>query len=151
MPFRSDAMNVARKLLVPFFALLLAACSASSDPVAGIADGDWLLDGRDYSAQRFSPLTQINADNVSQLGFAWYDDLDTFRGVEATPIYADGVLYNTLPWNITMAYDAKTGKRLWTYDPKVDRARGRLACCEPVARGLALWKGKVIIATLDGR
>ncbi|MBO9581682.1 MAG: PQQ-dependent dehydrogenase, methanol/ethanol family [Sphingobium sp.] len=112
---------------------------------------DWLSDGRGYDAQRYSPLTQINAANVKQLGIAWYDELDTMRGVEATPLYADGVLYNTLPWNITMAYDARTGKRLWTYDPKVPREYGRYACCEPVARGLALWKGKVIIATLDGR
>jgi quinohemoprotein ethanol dehydrogenase len=112
---------------------------------------EWLSDGRGYDAQRYSPLTQINASNVKQLGIAWYDELDTMRGVEATPLYADGVLYNTLPWNITMAYDARTGKRLWTYDPKVPREYGRYACCEPVSRGVALWKGKVIIATLDGR
>jgi len=112
---------------------------------------DWVHDGRTYSAQRYSPLTQIDAGNVNQLGIAWYDDLDTYRGVEATPIYADGVLYNTLPWNITIAYDARTGKRLWTFDPKVPREYGRYACCEPVARGLAMWKGKIIIATLDGR
>ncbi len=116
------------------------------------SDGaNWLHDGRAYDAQRYSPLTQINAENVSQLGIAWYDELDTFRGVEATPLYADGVLYNILPWNITIAYDARTGKRLWTYDPKVPREYGRYACCEPVARGLAMWKGKIIIATLDGR
>jgi quinohemoprotein ethanol dehydrogenase len=112
---------------------------------------DWVHDGRTYSAQRYSPLDQINAGNVSQLGIAWYDELDTFRGVEATPLYADGVIYNILPWNITTAYDARTGKRLWTYDPKVPREYGRYACCEPVARGLAMWNGKIIIATLDGR
>ncbi|MBB5985192.1 PQQ-dependent dehydrogenase, methanol/ethanol family [Sphingobium lignivorans] len=112
---------------------------------------DWLHDGRTYSAQRFSPLDQINPGNVSRLGIAWYDDLDTYRGVEATPLYADGVLYNILPWNVTIAYDARTGKRLWTYDPDVPREYGRYACCEPVARGLAMWNGKIIIATLDGR
>ena len=112
---------------------------------------DWLHDGRTYSAQRYSPLDQINAGNVNQLGIAWYDELDTYRGVEATPLYADGVLYNILPWNVTIAYDARTGKRLWTYDPKVPREYGRYACCEPVARGLAMWNGKIIIATLDGR
>ncbi len=117
----------------------------------GVNGADWLHDGRTYSAQRYSPLTQINADNVGRLGIAWYDELDTYRGVEATPLYADGVLYNILPWNITIAYDARTGSRLWTYDPKVPREYGRYACCEPVARGLALWKRKVIIATLDGR
>jgi quinohemoprotein ethanol dehydrogenase len=111
----------------------------------------WLSDGRTYSAQRFSPLTQIDAGNVDQVGLAWYDDLDTYRGVEATPLYADGVLYNISAWNIATAYDARTGKKLWTYDPQVPREMGRYACCEPVARGLALWKGKAIIATLDGR
>ena len=113
--------------------------------------GQWLADGRTYTAQRFSPLTQITAANVQQLGLAWFDELDTYRGVEATPLYADGVLYNISAWNITTAYDARTGKRLWTYDPEVPREWGRYACCEPDARGLALWKGKAIIATLDGR
>ena len=111
----------------------------------------WPSDGRDYTAQRYSPLTQIDASNVNQLGLAWYDDLDSYRGVEATPIYADGVLYNILPFNITIAYDARTGERLWTYDPQVPRENARYACCEPVSRGLAMWNGKIIIATLDGR
>jgi quinohemoprotein ethanol dehydrogenase len=129
----------------------LAAGAASADPLASPAPGEWPSDGRDYTAQRYSPLTQINAQNVGQLGLAWYDDLDTFRGVEATPVYADGVLYNTLPFNITIAYDARTGRRLWTYDPETPREMGRYACCEPVSRGLALHGDKVIIATLDGR
>ncbi|WP_241657338.1 PQQ-dependent dehydrogenase, methanol/ethanol family [Aurantiacibacter suaedae] len=136
-------------------ALLLASCTTATVPpqaATPLADaGEWTSDGRDYSAQRYSPLTQITAQNVSQLGLAWYDDLATYRGVEATPLYADGVLYNTLPWNITIAYDARTGERLWTYDPKVPREYGRYACCEPVSRGLAMHEGKIIIATLDGR
>jgi quinohemoprotein ethanol dehydrogenase len=138
---------------------MLAACAAATqqlpgsaaDPLAAPEAGEWLSDGRTYSAQRYSPLTQIDADNVSQLGIAWFDDYDTFRGIEATPLYAGGVLYNTLAWNITIAYDARTGERLWTFDPEVPREMGRYACCEPVARGLALWDDKVIIATLDGR
>ncbi|MEO6389320.1 MAG: PQQ-dependent dehydrogenase, methanol/ethanol family [Croceibacterium sp.] len=128
-----------------------SASRASADPLASPQADEWPSDGRDYTAQRYSPLTQINASDVSQLGLAWFDDLETYRGVEATPIYADGVLYNTLAWNITIAYDARTGHRLWTYDPQVPREFGRIACCEPVARGLAMHGDKVIIATLDGR
>jgi len=119
--------------------------SADTEP------GQWLMDGRNYSAQRYSTLRGINETNVKELGLAWYAELDTLRGVEATPLFVDGVLYNISAWNITSAYNAKTGKRLWTYDPKVPREWGRYACCEPVARGLAVWNGKVIIATLDGR
>ena len=89
--------------------------------------------------------------NVGELGLAWYADLDTYRGVEGTPIEVDGVLYNTSAWNITTAYDATTGKVLWSYDPKVPPQIGRLACCDIVSRGLAVWKGKVIIGALDGR
>ncbi len=111
----------------------------------------WLMDGRTYSSQRYSPLDQINQGDLGQLGLAWYADLDTYRGVEATPLFIDGVLYNISAWNIITAYDARSGKVLWTYDPQVPREWGRYACCEPVARGLAAWKGKIIIATLDGR
>jgi quinohemoprotein ethanol dehydrogenase len=122
-----------------------------ADPLAAPASGSWPSDGRDYTAQRYSPLTQINSGNVGQLGLAWYDDLGTYRGVEATPIFVDGVLYNILPFNIVTAYDGATGAKLWTYDPQVPREMARYACCEPVSRGLALWHDRIIVATLDGR
>jgi len=109
------------------------------------------MDGGTYTAQRFSTLKQIDEHNVSELGLAWYYDLDTLRGVEATPLAIDGVIYNISAWNITTAHEARTGKLLWSYDPKVPRQWGRYACCEPVARGLAAWKHNIIIATLDGR
>ena len=113
--------------------------------------GTWLMDGRTYQAQRYSPLAQINEGNVKDLGLAWYRELDTLRGVEGTPLVVDGILYNTSAWNITTAYNAKNGKPLWSFDPQVPRQWGRYACCEPVSRGLAYWKNTVIIATLDGR
>ena len=113
--------------------------------------GEWMSWGRTYDEQRFSPLDQVNQNTVGKLGLAWFADLNTYRGVEGTPIEVDGVLYNTSAWNLTTAYDAATGKVLWTYDPKVPPQVGRLACCDIVSRGLAVWKGKVIIATLDGR
>jgi quinohemoprotein ethanol dehydrogenase len=128
-----------------------AAVDATRLRAAQSEPGQWLMDGRTYNAQRYSPLQHINESNVQQLGLAWYAELDTFRGVEGTPLFVDGVLYNISAWNITTAYNAKTGRRLWTYDPKVPREMGRYACCEPVARGLAFWKRNVIIATLDGR
>jgi quinohemoprotein ethanol dehydrogenase len=142
-------MHLAR--LLALIAALALVGAAAPDPLAVPTGGDWPSDGRDYTAQRYSPLTQINVGNVGRLGLAWFDELGTYRGVEATPIYADGVLYNTLPFNITIAYDAATGRKLWTYDPQVPREFARFACCEPVSRGLAMWRDRVVIGTLDGR
>ncbi|HEY0342520.1 MAG TPA: PQQ-binding-like beta-propeller repeat protein, partial [Steroidobacteraceae bacterium] len=113
--------------------------------------GEWLTPGRDTGEQRFSPLKRINDTNVERLGLAWYAPLNTYRGVEATPLMIDGVLYNISAWDITTAYDAATGKVFWTYDPKIAPEWSRLACCGPVSRGLTAWKGNIIIAALDGR
>jgi len=153
MSFRKRPAALMGGVAALLAALALAACGmlSAGDPLANVADGEWPADGRDYTAQRYSPLTQITPENIGDLGLAWYADLDTYRGVEGTPIFADGVLYNTSAWNITTAYDGATGKELWTFDPEVPREMGRYACCEPVSRGLATWKDKVIIATLDGR
>jgi quinohemoprotein ethanol dehydrogenase len=113
--------------------------------------GQWMSTGRTWNEERFSPLKQINDANVQRLGLAWFAPLNTFRGVEATPLVIDGVLYNVSAWDLTTAYDAATGKVLWTYDPKVAPEWARLACCGPVSRGIAAWHGKIIIAALDGR
>ena len=111
----------------------------------------WPMDGNTYDAQRYSTLDRINEHNVERLGLTWFHDLDTLRGVEATPLVIGTVLYDISAWDITYAFDATNGKLLWTYDPKVPREWGRYACCEPVSRGLAWWQGHLIIATLDGR
>ncbi|HVY89678.1 MAG TPA: PQQ-dependent dehydrogenase, methanol/ethanol family, partial [Hyphomonadaceae bacterium] len=115
------------------------------------AAGEWLSNGRTYSEQRFSPLKQIDASNVKSLGVAWEYRTYSVRGLEATPLVADGVMYITKPWSIVTALDARTGKEIWTYDPKVPGATGRYACCDVVNRGVALWKDGVFVGTLDGR
>ncbi|MCW8194811.1 PQQ-dependent dehydrogenase, methanol/ethanol family [Proteobacteria bacterium 005FR1] len=112
---------------------------------------EWLSHGRSYDEQRFSPLDQINADSISSLGLAWYADMDTSRGQEATPIVVDGALYVTTAWSNVKAFDAKSGKLLWAWDAKVDRSKGVDACCDVVNRGVAVWNGKVFVGTLDGR
>jgi len=113
--------------------------------------GNWLSTGRTYDEQRFSPLQQINDRNVSALGLAWYYDLDTSRGQEATPIIVDGTMYVTTAWSMVKALDAKTGALKWAYDPKVPKEWGVYACCDVVNRGVAVWENKVYFATLDGR
>ncbi len=114
--------------------------------------GQWMSYGRDYNEQRYSPLTQINADNVGRLGLAWYADLAEKGGsYETTPIAVDGRIFVTSPWSKVYAFDAKTGERLWKYDPKVPGQFAVKLCCGIVNRGVAVWKGKVIWGTLDGR
>jgi PQQ-dependent dehydrogenase (methanol/ethanol family) len=120
----------------------------------GAADaepGNWMAHGRTWSEQRFSPLTAVHKENVSELGLAWSFDFGSTRGVEATPIVVDGVMYVTAPWSIVFALDAARGELLWTYDPAVPRDWGRYACCDVVNRGVAVWKGAVFVGTLDGR
>src|SRR5262249_6024963 len=112
---------------------------------------NWLSYGRTYSEQRFSPLTKITADNAKQLGLAWYADLDTNRGQEATPLVIDGVLYTSTAWSLVKAYDAATGKLLWSYDPEVPKELGVEGCCDVVSRGIAAWEGKIYLATFDAR
>jgi PQQ-dependent dehydrogenase (methanol/ethanol family) len=112
---------------------------------------NWLAHGRTSSEQRFSPLNQINDSNVGELGLAWYVDLDTTRGQEATPLVVDGVLYSTSAWSKVQAVDAKTGRLLWQYDPEVPGIWDVRACCGVQNRGAAVWKGRVYVGTLDGR
>ncbi|HEY8509007.1 MAG TPA: PQQ-dependent dehydrogenase, methanol/ethanol family [Steroidobacteraceae bacterium] len=122
---------------------------ASSSPKNA---GQWMSHGRDYSEQRYSPLKQINVDNVSQLGLAWYADLAERGGsYETTPIVVDGRIFITAPWSRVYAFDARTGKQLWKYDPKVPGEWAVNLCCGIVNRGVAVWKGRVIWGTLDGR
>jgi quinohemoprotein ethanol dehydrogenase len=96
--------------------------------------GQWISYGRTWDEQRFSPLKQINDQNAGRLGLARFAELNTYRGVEATPLEVDGVLYNISAWNILSAYDARNGHLLWTYDPKVAPEWARYACCGPSAR-----------------
>jgi quinohemoprotein ethanol dehydrogenase len=112
---------------------------------------DWPVHGGTGDEQRFSPLDQINRQTIADLKPAWYLDFDTTRGQEATPIMVDGVIYTTTAWSKVYAVDARTGKQLWYYDPKVPGATGVKACCDVVNRGVAVADGKVLLATLDGR
>jgi len=124
---------------------------ASRSTNADQQPGNWMSYGRTYSEQRFSPLKQINDQNVGQLALAWYVDLDTRRGQEGTPIVVDGVMYFTTAWSKVFAVKAATGEKLWSYDPKVPPEWAVNACCDVVNRGVAVWQGKVFVGTLDGR
>ena len=150
-------------------ATTVAGCSGPSEPPAAPAPDfsraitperlqnaasephNWLTHGGTYLEQRHSPLTQIAKDNLSRLAPAWHFEFDTYRGQEATPLVADGVLYTTSAWSKAYALNAATGELIWSYDPKVSGAAGAKACCDVNSRGPALYGNTLIIATLDGR
>jgi quinohemoprotein ethanol dehydrogenase len=113
--------------------------------------GNWLSYGRTYSEQRFSPLARIDDKNAKQLGLAWFADLDTNRAQEATPLIVDGVMYVSTAWSLVKAYDARTGRLLWAYDPQVRRELGVNACCDVGNRGVAAWNHKIFVGVYDGR
>jgi quinohemoprotein ethanol dehydrogenase len=131
----TSSMNVSDARLV----------NAASEPQ------NWLSHGGTYKEQRYSTLNQINLDNVDKLGLAWFFDLDGTRGLEATPIVVDGVMYVTGTWSRIYALDAVTGQLLWKYDPKVPPEWAVHLCCDVVNRGVAVWDDKVYAGTLDGR
>jgi quinohemoprotein ethanol dehydrogenase len=149
--------------------VLLAACAKSTPPTvqkppkpvaqvdgprmigAGQDAANWLTHGGTYAEERFSSLAQIDVNTVKTLGLAWSLDLDTNRGQEATPLVIDGVMYTTSAWSKVQAIDPRTGKLLWQYDPFVAGSTGVRSCCDVVNRGVAAWKGRLYVGTLDGR
>ncbi|HZP33298.1 MAG TPA: PQQ-dependent dehydrogenase, methanol/ethanol family [Candidatus Acidoferrales bacterium] len=159
---KCQQQHLARRLSFVFASLTLAVitgCARSrvtvvDDATLSAADSDaanWLTYGRTYSEQRFSPLKQIDEQTVSRLGLTWSYDLATLRGLEATPLVQDGVMYTSSAWSLVYAFDASTGKLLWQYDPHVAKDHAKFVCCDVVNRGVALYRGRVYVGTLDGR
>jgi quinohemoprotein ethanol dehydrogenase len=165
----ADATWLPRALLgAPAFAAAIAlaffvahSSAFASGPAAAVNDarikaadeepGQWMTHGRDWAEQRYSPLTGIDSSNVTRLGLAWAWEPGTTRGMEATPLVIDGVMYATGEWSRVYALDAKTGKPLWTYDPFVMGAKGRDGCCDVVNRGVAAYEGRLYLGAFDGR
>lgn len=139
--------NTPESLIEPEFAYITQEriIEADNEP------GNWLSYGRNYEEQRFSPLTQINKNNIDDLELEWSFDMNSTRALESTPIVEDGIMFLTSEWSIVYAIDARTGSEIWVYDPEVPKDWGRKACCDVVNRGAAVWKGYLFFATLDGR
>ncbi len=120
---------------------------------------DWITYGLDLGERRYSPLTQIDAKNVAQLGQAMSIEVPggNFNppgggNQEATPLVSNGVLYNITTWSVAYAIDLRTGKLLWKWDPEVNRpAVQSKICCGVVNRGVGLYENKVIVPVIDGR
>ncbi len=116
------------------------------------SDVQWTQHGGNPNEQRYSKLKQVTADNVGQLGLAWYAEISERGGYQSTPLVIDGVLYMTAPWSSLYAFDAKSGKQLWKVDPKAPREMAATSiCCNISNRGAAYADGKIIWGTIDGR
>jgi quinohemoprotein ethanol dehydrogenase len=115
-------------------------------------DVEWTQHGGNPNEQRYSKLNQVTADNIGQLGLAWYADIPERGGYQSTPLLIDGVLYMTAPWSSLYAFDAKSGKQLWKVDPQAPREIAATSiCCNISNRGAAYADGKIIWGTIDGR
>ena len=156
---KPQSETLSRSILALLMCVLLVACGAAGtdrvddDALAKAAQntGEWLSYGRTQDEQRFVPLDRINKSNISELGLAWAADLDSDRGQEGTPLVIDGVIYITTAWSKVRAYDARSGRLLWRFDPQVPPSAAANACCDVVNRGLAAWNDAVFLGTLDGR
>jgi alcohol dehydrogenase (cytochrome c) len=114
------------------------------------ADSDqnnWRLNGRTYDNQRFSPLTQINKNNVKQLKPVALIQTGVAASMEGTPLEINGILYIETASNNVQAYDAVSGEELWSYIPTIEFSD---LCCGPQARGVAVANGKLFISQVDG-
>jgi len=117
-------------------------------------DGEWPMAARDYANTRFSPLDQINTNNVRNLKVAYTFDTGVNRGQEAAPIVVGNTMYVVAPFpNYLYALDlTKPGAPLkWKFEPNPDARSQGVACCDLVNRGVAYSDGKIFMNTLDGQ
>lgn len=110
---------------------------------------DWLMYGGNYDNTRFSPLTDIDRQNVNKLSVAWVFQTGIPYQFQAAPIVADGVMYVSAAYNHVYALDAKTGELRWKYDHQMP-SDARI-CCGPGNRGVAIADDKIYMGTLDAR
>ncbi|HKS41901.1 MAG TPA: pyrroloquinoline quinone-dependent dehydrogenase [Blastocatellia bacterium] len=151
-----------KKLFVPVLVICFLVNASVKTIAASKSDGDWPAYGRDGGGTRYSPLNQINRDNVKNLKVAWEYRTGAAKekgssaskaAFEATPILVDGTLYLSTPFNRVIALDPETGKEKWTYDPKVDLTKGY---SEVTSRGVSTWvdrnaRRRIYVATIDAR
>jgi alcohol dehydrogenase (cytochrome c)/quinohemoprotein ethanol dehydrogenase len=132
----------------------LGACATAGGAAArhNRNDVEWTQHGGNPNEQRYSKLNQVTADNIGQLGLAWYAEIPERGGYQSTPLVIDGVLYMTAPWSSLYAFDAKSGKQLWKVDPEAPRDIAATSiCCNISNRGAAYADGKIVWGTIDGR
>ncbi|MCK0140813.1 PQQ-dependent methanol/ethanol family dehydrogenase [Aliiroseovarius sp. F20344] len=146
-----------KKLLLATSAMVFAATAS----IAGVTEEDIANDqnittqivsnGMGRHQQRYSPLDQINKDNVKNLVPAWAFSMggEKQRGQESQPLIYDGIMYVTGSYSRMYAVDVKTGEEIWQYDARLPE--GILPCCDVINRGGAIYGDKIYFGTLDAR
>ena len=121
--------------------------TASDDP------NNWAMYGRGYDNTRFSPLTQINAQNAAQLKLAFAFQLGSLRSNESTPIVVGDTMYVSTSWGPKYVYalDARTGQKKWQYEADIPDDVMQYGCCDVVNRGVTYADGKIFVGRLDGK
>src|SRR5262245_17335258 len=164
---RSPRARVSFKISPLALASLLVARGLHASCRDSVAQGEWPSYGDAAGGTRYSPLTEIDRHNVTNLRIAWTYRTGEVAGIapyshtafEATPLMVDGALFLSTPYSRVIALDPETGKERWSYDPKVDRAR-RFAII--TSRGVATWidadaradgvcRRRIFVATIDAR
>lgn len=131
------------------------ATSSEYQPGEAPSPESWPANGRDNGQTRYSPLNQINSETVGRLGYAWqFSDFmvrgRTHHGMESNPVLYRETLFVTGPWGSVHAIDARTGKQKWSFEPPLEFAEAKMACCDVVNRGLAIADDKIFVGAFDG-
>src|SRR3954466_1966272 len=126
--------------------------SVDTARIEAAGQNDWLTYHGSYKSYHYSPLAQINANNVGNLAVAWtHIPGRSTRGLQSMPLVADGVLYYTGSYSRTFALNGATGEVIWSYFPELNEDLIATQTHSPYNRGIALGHGKVYVGTVDGR
>lgn len=141
--------------LLPLLAGAADVANVTDERVLKETSGEnWFLKGGNFRGNHYSPLTEVNANNVDELGLVWSSDLPVPDGISATPIVVDGVIYLSGAYSVVYAVDAADGRIIWQFDPQVRAAfadNPSLSWISRVNRGVAVWDGRVYATTADCR
>ena len=152
---RDRRQSIAAAVVIATAGMMAAPVALAESSAARIKNcpaSDWCAYHRTVdTAWRYSPLAEINQNNVRDLQVAWiFQPGETRMGLHSTPLVVDGAMYLASNPSTVWKLDAATGKRLWSYEPEMDEAivsRSFFAH----SRGLTVGDGRVYMGTADGR
>ena len=132
-----------------------AAPAFSADDLNAEPTERWITNGGSLANQRYSPLDEIDTDNVSQLKGVWMTSLKgsgtaAKYSAEAQPIVYEGTMYVPTGADDVFAVDVGTGKIVWEYNAHLEQTISTV-CCGWLSRGVAIGDGKVYLGQLDGK